>query len=375
MKELYIVEAAYIPTAASTNRLFAFGHELYKKGVKIHFFYLFPDRLCSKSDRYNDEFSFHYLWDDSPIKEKYFCTVRSILKLYRRIDEHVPVYAYAILNCLYFIGRKKGVRLYHEYTENPEVIGRINNSVGSLLYSLYKKAVKRVDCLFVITPSLKEYYVHEFNIEEDKVEVLNMVVDKHRFEGLDNVEISNTITYCGIISEAKDGVSYLIKAFALLLRKHKDVKLRLIGPFENEEVKQMVHSLIQKEEIQENVILTGPVSPNQMPALLKSSKILALARPRQKVDAYGFATKVGEYLMTERPVVMTDVGNVTDYLTDRENVILARPNDECDFADNLLWVLDHYEEAAVIGKKGKDVALRYFNSEIEADKIYKRIFS
>ncbi len=373
--EIFFVGTQYIPTSAATNRLFAFAHFLYGKGIKVHFFYLFPDKNCSKSDRYKDEFVFHYLWEGLPLKNKLICTASSLYQLRRYFEPDIPVYVYGLLNCLYFIRRNNNIKLYHEYTENPLDVGVVDNSIGRYLFKLYKQAVKQCDGLFVITPSLRDYYIEETGIDSQKVKVINMIVDEERFKGLDEVEPENRISYCGTISEEKDGVSYLIKSFAEISDEYKNYKLYIIGRFENKKTKKNVLELVKELNLDEKIVFTGPVKPDQMPILLKKSRLLALARPIQKQKAFGFATKIGEYLMTERPVVMTDVGNVKEYLIDGENVILARPNDEKDFAEKIRWVLQNKKAAEDIGKKGRDAAMQFFNSKIESDKIYKTIFS
>ena len=78
--------------------------------------------------------------------------------------------------------------------------------------------------------------------------------------------------------------------------------------------------------------------------------------------------------MTERPVVMTNVGNVTDFLTDKENVLLAEPNNAEDFSEKLRWALTHEDEAREIGKNGKIIAFQSFNANNEAEKIYNTIW-
>lgn len=373
MNEIYFVESQYLPNSASVNRLFAFALYLKKKGVKPHFYYLFPDRYRSKSQRYTEEFEFHYLWEGIIPNNKYLCTIVSLLKLRKCLKAEVPVYVYSLINCLYFL-KKKHIKLYHECTENPNASGRVNNFVGKFLFSLYKKAVRECEALFVITPSLKQYYIDTTHINPQKVEVLNMIVDPQRFEKIYNVKVKDWISYCGTISEKKDGISYLIKSFAQIASKYPTYTLHIIGDYENDNTKCNVLHLIDKLQLKNRITLTGPVSPDKIPLLLAESRILALARPRQKEKAFGFATKIGEYLMTERPVVMTDVGNVKDYLEDGESVILSKPNDENDFAKKLAWAIENEVECYRIGKKGKQCALRFFNAEIEGEKIYKRIY-
>lgn len=371
--ELYILDSSYNPTSAGVNRLLAFGLTLQKKGVRVTYFYLFPYKNGEKCTRYLDKLNFVYLWEDSPFKNKYLNTIRSMRKFYKQMKPEIPVYAYSLLNCIYFLRKKKGVRLYHEYTENPEVIGKIGGFVGDHLYRLYKKTIPKLDGLFLITPALCDKYINEFGADPNKTVLLNMVVDKSRFEHLIEVEPEKVISYCGIISEFKDGVSILIKAFAKVASAHPDYKLRLIGPFRDEQTEKNLKVLVKQLGITENVQFAGVVSAEEMPGLLKRSSILALARPDNIQAKYGFATKIGEYLMTERPVVLTRVGAVDNYLTDKVDCILANPDDVDDFSEKMLWTIEHRDQSIAIGKRGKETALRYFDAEIEAEKIYNLI--
>ena len=374
MKELYFLDSSYNPTSAGCNRLLAFGLALQKKGIKVTCFYLFPYKNKEKCDRYTDKLSFVYLWENSPFSNKYLDTIRSMRKFYQLMKPESPVYAYSLLNCIYFLRLKKGIRLYHEYTENPEVIGKFGGFIGDWFYKLYKRTIPKLDGLFVITPALREMYINEFGADPDKTVLLNMIVDRKRFENLPGFEPANVISYCGILSEFKDGVSVLIKAFAKVAKIHPEYKLRLIGPFENAATEHKLRTLVQDLNISDEVEFTGSVSPENMPSLLKASKILALARLDNIQAKYGFATKIGEYLMTERPAVLTRVGAVEDYLRDKVDCILANPDDADDFAEKLTWTIENSDAAVKIGERGKEAVVKYFDSENEAEKIYKLIF-
>ena len=375
MKELYILDSSYNATSAGTNRLLAFALALQKRGIKVTIFYLFPYYNREKCERYTNVLNYVYLWENSPTSNKYFNTIRSMRIFYKLMKPEIPVYVYSLLNCLYYLRKKKNIRLYHEYTENPEIVGKISGILGNYLYKLYKKTIPQLDGLFLITPSLCDLYISKFGANPSSTLLLNMIVDTKRFEDINQVCITKTISYCGIISEYKDGVSILIKAFEKVVRKYPEYVLKLIGPFKDSNTKRELLDLVENLSLQNNVIFTGSVPPQEMPILLKSSKILALARPDNIQAKYGFATKIGEYLMTERPIVLTRVGAVENYLKDKENCIFATPNDINDFADKLLWTIENNDIAMHIGKKGKEVALKYFNAEIESDKIYNLIYN
>ena len=73
----------------------------------------------------------------------------------------------------------------------------------------------------------------------------------------------------------------------------------------------------------------------------------------------------GEYLATGNPVVVTAVGEIPLFLKDRVNAILATPGDPEDFAYQLCWVADNYEQAKQIGLNGKLLSNEAFNYSVQ----------
>ena len=106
-----------------------------------------------------------------------------------------------------------------------------------------------------------------------------------------------------------------------------------------------------------------------MPQYLKNAEVLVLSRPDNIQAAYGFPTKLGEYLMTGNPVVVTRVGELDNFLEDGKSCLFAKPGDAQHFAKKLKWTLENPAEAKEIGAKGKQVAEVSFNYKIEGKKI------
>ena len=108
-----------------------------------------------------------------------------------------------------------------------------------------------------------------------------------------------------------------------------------------------------------------------IPQLLMNAEVLALDRPDNLQAKYGFPTKLGEYLLTKNPVVVTAVGDIPKFLKDGVSALIAKPSDAEDFSSKLIWALTHKDEAARIGRAGCSVAMENFNSFTEAQKIVK----
>ena len=367
MKELYYLSPAYDSSTAAINHIMAYVKGFAENGVHVNLFFIRPSKSREKYEGEIENVVFHYLWDNDKTKNKYWNYLKNLRKFFRLMQPDIPVLVYGSSFVLYFLRKKKNIKLYHERTENPYMVKEVFNF-------LYLKTLPKLDGIAVITPSLRNLFIEEFRVKPEKIIVANMVVDESRFSNLNRIAESHTISYCGTISEWKDGVSYLVKAFAIVNNKYPEYKLVIMGDFENMETKSLIKSIVDDNNLNDSVVFTGIVKNDEMPKRLMDSEILALSRPKQKDKAFGFATKVGEYLMAERPVVMTNVGDASYYLTDKYNVVFAKPNDELDFAEKLLWVIEHPKEASEIGKQGKEVARKEFNYYTESQKIIDLIY-
>ena len=121
------------------------------------------------------------------------------------------------------------------------------------------------------------------------------------------------------------------------------------------------------------VTFTGLVSSYELPQVLKDAECLVLARPDTLQAKYGFPTKLGEYLLTENPVVVTSVGEIPLYLDDHVNAYLTTPGDSSKIASSIIEALTS-STANEIGKAGAVVAKTNFNCEIESQKVISFFF-
>lgn len=165
----------------------------------------------------------------------------------------------------------------------------------------------------------------------------------------------------------------LIKAFAIVAKQVADVKLYIIGGFPFKKDKETDLELVKILGIEDRVVFTGPIPRDDMPQMLKNAEALVLARPDNIQAKYGFPTKLGEYLLTENPVVLTSVGDIPLFLKDGESAYIATAGDVDGIAAKLIEAITS-PNAQTIGKKGSEVAMQEFNSEIEAKKITDFIY-
>jgi glycosyltransferase involved in cell wall biosynthesis len=149
------------------------------------------------------------------------------------------------------------------------------------------------------------------------------------------------LAYCGSLLEHKDGVGYLMAAFATIANDFPDLTLVLIG--DSIKVSQIpaYRQYAEQLSISRRVVFTGMVARSELPAHLANASILVLARPTSRQAEAGFPTKLGEYLATGKPVLVTKTGEIASYLADGLNVFFAPPDDVSAFAERLRYILTH----------------------------------
>ena len=364
-----IIYGCFKPNTAALNRVLALIKGLDEEGVRGELVFVYPDFQQSRANVEYHNFTINYLWESHPIKNKVIKILRSFIDVsnyIKSLKEGADVIVMESLYIYQFLHQKK-LKVYHERTEHPDVV-RLS---PLLLQFIYLKECKKLNGMIVISTALQKYFK---GMGIPKVEIVNMVVDSTRFEHLKkSQDREKYIAYCGTASNNKDGVDRLIKAFSIFDQKVAGYKLYIIGkaPSKDDEAGNL--RLVDSLKLKSKVVFMGIVDASKMPQLLYDAEIVALARPDSLQARCGFPTKLGEYLLSGNPVVVTDVGDIPKFLKNKETALLSQSDDIDAFAENMIWAAEHPDEAAVIGEKGRELALREFNYRTESKKILSLI--
>lgn len=279
----------------------------------------------------------------------------------------VVYYSYNIIlmRLVLLFSKIKGFKVYYEINEHPSIqLGgfKMEDSSQTDLRRLYRM-LKDFDGIFCISSAIRNLLLKS-GISSEKLHIVNMVVDTNRFENIEKQNHEPYLAYCGAADNNKDGVDQLIKSFSIIANKYVDLKLYIIGPKTEISTNEV---LVESLGLSDRVVFTGLVSPQDMPQLLLNAKELVLDRPNSLQAKYGFPTKLGEYLLTGNPVVVTAVGDIPLFLHDGIDAYLAKPDDVVSFSSKLDDMLANEKLALEIGSAGKRVALNFF-SDIEVSK-------
>jgi glycosyltransferase involved in cell wall biosynthesis len=387
VNKIYILTDAPVPTGfAVTNRLLSYAKGFVKNGMACEVI------VMRKTEHYTQPVNLNPSGEIGGIKYRYLykSTVRSKHFVKRRWDDFYGLFSligfilgslngktvalyysshtrYALL--LSVLGYFKKYLLLKEENDMPWLYSGAKKM--PLKWFIYRKIhFNLFDGLLLMTENLINYF--KKNHPDIKHVLIPMTVDLERFEKI-TAKKEKSFAYVGSLSEEKDGVFTLLKAFSKMSRKYNDYKLVIYSYTNSSKLKKEFYELIKNLDLQERVIMKGSVENSKLPVLLKSFTFLVSPRPDTEVAHYAFPTKLGDYLASGIPTVVTSAGEVPNYLQDGVSSFIAKPGDVDSLAEKMTEALDDEQRAKKIGENGRKVAEKYFNNVIQTKKILQFI--
>lgn len=263
---------------------------------------------------------------------------------------------------LFLLKKIFGLIVLREYNEFPKFV--LNKKKRLLSVKKYKM----LDGFIFMTVRLERFFKEELNINKPST-IVNMTVDEDRFELDINTHRRNCITLVGDILGEKDGVGILLTAFKKIHVHFPDIKLKLVGTIKNTKLYEQRIQLVDTFKLTEHVEFTGITSREDIPRILTESKLLLLPRPHSLQSESGFPTKLGEYLMSGTPVVLTDTGEVSKFLSDSKDAFLCEAGNADIFAEKVIAALTNYEQTKIVGLEGRKTALEHFSYKKQGEKL------
>jgi glycosyltransferase involved in cell wall biosynthesis len=373
---------------ASSNRIMSLAKGLYLNNIEVEFLFLNGYLSKVESTKYKsfgsyEGFNYKYLYSRfqrnglmkvafSRLFPKYFYA-QSIKKVIIKNEYDyvwIGVSSLIFKICLFLFKINLPVKYFHERNEFSWITtGKMNK-----IHQRYLELIlPKMDVFAIMTNTLIEYYKVYIG-ENTKILHLPMTVDFSRFknEKNDSKLIQPYIAYCGTMNNHKDGLDILIRSFINIMHKYPDFHLYLAGPKTPEKDYNQAITYIEDHNAQHRITFMGAVPKEKIPSFLKNATILALARPHSKQAEGGFPTKLGEYLATGNPVCITSVGEIGNYLEHNKSAYIAKPGSVDSFSEILDSAISN-KDAINIGNRGREVAFKNFNMDVQAKKLTKKL--
>lgn len=224
-----------------------------------------------------------------------------------------------------------------------------------------------IDLNIVISSHLESLLLKYTSSE--KVLFIPVTMDISKFEESKYIRKEEVTLFYGGSFGKKDGLDLLLKAFEEVSEEYQNLRLVLTGKGENVGDFEEFMELVRASKFSSSISYKGFIPSQDYQKLLNSCDIFCVIRDDSGAASTGFPSKLAEYLATGRAVIVTAVGDVSYYLTDKENAVLVKPMDLASLVAAIKYLLDRPEEIDKIGRKGRLVAIEKFNNSVESRKL------
>lgn len=225
--------------------------------------------------------------------------------------------------------------------------GRANTSLKNRIndYLFNKMGLFFYDAFLPISDYISDY----FSFTKKRFHKVPVIAD---VKAIHEVEKENKeqpfFLFCGAAAYYKS-LNFIIEAFSLV--KDNDCKLIIVTNGSKQELDK-VYQKIQAHSGEEKIRVLKNLSDHELHVLYKSSVGLLLPLFDSLQDKARFPHKLAEYLSSGTVILANPIGDIVNYLSDKENVLYSKAGDQMSFSQNMQWVLNNKSEARLIGERG-----------------------
>jgi len=234
---------------------------------------------------------------------------------------------------------------------------------------------RRADKVIAISEAVKSWLVQGYRLESEKVQVVYYGIEPERW-----CSPSRDLRFewklaekllVGSVGrlESRKGHDLLIRAMPFIAQRFPQTML-LIAGHDPWGYGRVLESLVTQLGMEKHVRFLG--FQDDIPSFLHAIDVFAFASRSE-----GFGQVVIEAMAAGKPVVVSHIAPLTEIVIDGETGFYAEPENPESFAEKILWLLSHREEAQNMGKKGQEVVKKRFSAETMASAvlaIYQKVF-
>jgi glycosyltransferase involved in cell wall biosynthesis len=170
------------------------------------------------------------------------------------------------------------------------------------------------------------------------------------------------IFHAGTLDQQKDGILGMIEAFGMALNKlEMPIKYILTGDIDSSAESKEIRQLIEVYHLENRISFVGYLTREQIKRYLSKASLAISNHPKSKQDYYGFSTKLGEYMASATPIIVTNYGEVMNWIKDEESAYVIDPENVDELSNAIVRVFNKPDEAKRVGQGGKKVCFECFD--------------
>jgi len=237
-------------------------------------------------------------------------------------------------------------------------------------HALIRWGIQNTDAVITVSESLKQEILKSLGQMITPIFKVYNGVDINRFNP-DNsgkgirkklgIENKYVMLYVGRLKKIK-GLTYLIRAMPIIVKKAKDVTLVIAG---RGRLIRALQKLVEKLNVERHVMFVGFISPDRdLPYYYAACDVFVLPSTYEV-----FPLALLEAMSTGKPVIASRIGGIPKIVRNGENGFLTKPRDPAGIAKAVLRLYNDADLASSMGKAGR----RLIEEKFSWQKIAKQI--
>lgn len=226
----------------------------------------------------------------------------------------------------------------------------------------------------VVTSQLKEVLNAEYNVPEDRIDVILNGANIELFKPMDDVEAreqlglrqsDSYVFFVGSLSR-EQGVEYLIQSAPQVLSQCPHARFIIVG---DGAMKEELVNLAAEVGVGDKFMFIGTVHYEQVPLYINASNICAAPFIIKRNERIGISPlKLCEYMACEKPVVASAISGL-EILESYNAGILVLPESPQDLANAIIRLLQDPELRKKMGENGRKYVVENRSWESVAQKV------
>jgi glycosyltransferase involved in cell wall biosynthesis len=224
--------------------------------------------------------------------------------------------------------------------------------------------------IICISHALKDHLSSSWRIEENKLIVLPCAADVEAFGHTHHAEsvrrdlgLTNepVVLWVGGFYPWHD-LELLLRSFSLVLQRHPDVKLVLVG---DGQTRPAVERMVEQNGLRPSVVMTGAVPHSRVPDMVSIADVAVVPSTPMTASRGGTGTplKLFEYMAAGKAIVATALNEAAEVIQDGQNGLLVAAGDSARFAAAILTLLDDPVERDRLGQNARRQAIEQYSWE------------
>jgi len=275
--------------------------------------------------------------------------------------------------------RKGNYNIVHTHSSKAGVVGRIAawlaltpaivHTVHGLPFHRYQPEIKKK--IFIWIEKFSSLFSHKivavtqtiidtmllYNIGNQNkyfmirsafdTDIYNVDGEEHKSKTRDRFGIKNDDIVIGKIARLSllKGHKYILNAFKQIANKVPKAKLLIVG---NGELEYDLKRFVETNNLTENVIFTGLITPPEIPGIIEIMDMLVHTSLLE-----GLARVLPQAIMMEKPIISFDLDGAHEVILDGKTGYLITPEDENQLAEKIVYLCNNPHLMNQFGKLGK----------------------